>query len=223
MDALGFISLTGTNMVLRSRALQSCDWFPTESVTEDWELGMRMVRQGGRVGVQELGWKRPAAHCAGALRPSRAAPPLRAAAAEACQQVLTRATCPRRRSSVGSAATCRSTAPSARRPRRCGRRSSSARAGARATSRPFGVSSAPSWTPSSASSTASPTPPPVSPTSRLVRAGSRRLGVWVGSLTQVLRGCCCCCRPASPCRALQPVSARFAHLGSFSQASRSRS
>ena len=44
MDALGFISLTGTNMVLRSRALQSCDWFPTESVTEDWELGMRMVR-----------------------------------------------------------------------------------------------------------------------------------------------------------------------------------
>ena len=44
MDALGFISLTGTNMIMRSRALQDCGWFPTESVTEDWELGMRMVR-----------------------------------------------------------------------------------------------------------------------------------------------------------------------------------
>ena len=44
MDALGFISLTGTNMILRCRALQDCGWFPTESVTEDWELGMRMVR-----------------------------------------------------------------------------------------------------------------------------------------------------------------------------------
>ena len=45
MDALGFISLTGTNMILRCRALQDCGWFPTESVTEDWELGMRMVRR----------------------------------------------------------------------------------------------------------------------------------------------------------------------------------
>jgi cellulose synthase/poly-beta-1,6-N-acetylglucosamine synthase-like glycosyltransferase len=44
MDALGFISLTGTNMLIRCRALQDCDWFPTESVTEDWELGMRMAR-----------------------------------------------------------------------------------------------------------------------------------------------------------------------------------
>jgi endoglucanase len=44
MDALGFISLTGTNMILRCRALQDCGWFPTESVTEDWELGMRMAR-----------------------------------------------------------------------------------------------------------------------------------------------------------------------------------
>ena len=44
MDALGFISLTGTNMILRCRALQDCGWFPVDSVTEDWELGMRMVR-----------------------------------------------------------------------------------------------------------------------------------------------------------------------------------
>jgi cellulose synthase/poly-beta-1,6-N-acetylglucosamine synthase-like glycosyltransferase len=43
MDALGFVSLTGTNMVLRCRALQDCGWFPVDSVTEDWELGMRMV------------------------------------------------------------------------------------------------------------------------------------------------------------------------------------
>ena len=34
----------GTNMIIRSRALQDCGWFPTESVTEDWELGMRLVR-----------------------------------------------------------------------------------------------------------------------------------------------------------------------------------
>jgi cellulose synthase/poly-beta-1,6-N-acetylglucosamine synthase-like glycosyltransferase len=44
MDALGFISLTGTNMILRCRALQDCGWFPVDSVTEDWELGMRMAR-----------------------------------------------------------------------------------------------------------------------------------------------------------------------------------
>lgn len=48
MNALGFISLTGTNMVLRARALQSCGWFPTTSVTEDWELGMRLCAAGWR-------------------------------------------------------------------------------------------------------------------------------------------------------------------------------
>ena len=37
-------TFAGTNMILRCRALQDCGWFPTESVTEDWELGMRMVR-----------------------------------------------------------------------------------------------------------------------------------------------------------------------------------
>jgi endoglucanase len=46
MNALGFISLTGTNMLLRARALQSCGWFPTTSVTEDWELGMRLCAGG---------------------------------------------------------------------------------------------------------------------------------------------------------------------------------
>ena len=49
MDALGFVSLTGTNMILRARALQECGWFPTLSVTEDWELGMKL---------RSLGW-----HC----------------------------------------------------------------------------------------------------------------------------------------------------------------
>lgn len=48
MDALSFISLTGTNMIIRSRALQDCGWFPVDSVTEDWELGMRM---------KKVGWK----------------------------------------------------------------------------------------------------------------------------------------------------------------------
>lgn len=44
MDAFGFISLSSTNMILRVRALQECGWFPNETVTEDWELGMQMVR-----------------------------------------------------------------------------------------------------------------------------------------------------------------------------------
>jgi len=48
MDALGFISLTGTNMVLRARALQDAGWFPTETVTEDWTLGMRLAALGWR-------------------------------------------------------------------------------------------------------------------------------------------------------------------------------
>jgi cellulose synthase/poly-beta-1,6-N-acetylglucosamine synthase-like glycosyltransferase len=43
MDALNFISLTGTNMIIRARALQQCGWFPTMSVTEDWELGLRLT------------------------------------------------------------------------------------------------------------------------------------------------------------------------------------
>ena len=42
MDALNFMSLTGTNMVVRARALQQCGWFPVDTVTEDWELGLRM-------------------------------------------------------------------------------------------------------------------------------------------------------------------------------------
>ena len=48
MDALGFISLTGTNMILRSRALQQAGWFPMNSVTEDWALGMRFKKLGYR-------------------------------------------------------------------------------------------------------------------------------------------------------------------------------
>jgi cellulose synthase/poly-beta-1,6-N-acetylglucosamine synthase-like glycosyltransferase len=48
MDALGFISLTGTNMILRSRALHQAGWFPMNSVTEDWALGMRFKKLGYR-------------------------------------------------------------------------------------------------------------------------------------------------------------------------------
>jgi cellulose synthase/poly-beta-1,6-N-acetylglucosamine synthase-like glycosyltransferase len=48
MDALNFISLTGTNMILRSRALRSCNWFPSNSVTEDWALGMEFKKMGWR-------------------------------------------------------------------------------------------------------------------------------------------------------------------------------
>jgi cellulose synthase/poly-beta-1,6-N-acetylglucosamine synthase-like glycosyltransferase len=48
MDALGFISLTGTNMIMRSRALREAGWFPMNSVTEDWALGMRFKKLGYR-------------------------------------------------------------------------------------------------------------------------------------------------------------------------------
>jgi cellulose synthase (UDP-forming) len=48
MDALNFISLTGTNMILRSRALHEAGWFPMNSVTEDWALGMRFKKLGYR-------------------------------------------------------------------------------------------------------------------------------------------------------------------------------
>jgi hypothetical protein len=48
MDALGFISLTGTNMILRCRALHEAGWFPMNSVTEDWALGMRFKKLGYR-------------------------------------------------------------------------------------------------------------------------------------------------------------------------------
>eukprot|EP01023_Acetabularia_acetabulum_P067704 TRINITY_DN939_c0_g1_i1.p1 TRINITY_DN939_c0_g1~~TRINITY_DN939_c0_g1_i1.p1 ORF type:complete len:1224 (-),score=215.19 TRINITY_DN939_c0_g1_i1:956-4627(-) len=39
-DAVGFISCSGTNMLLRARALKSVGWFPTNTLTEDWSLGM---------------------------------------------------------------------------------------------------------------------------------------------------------------------------------------
>ena len=45
---LGFISLTGTNMILRARALREAGWFPMNSVTEDWALGMRFKKLGYR-------------------------------------------------------------------------------------------------------------------------------------------------------------------------------
>jgi cellulose synthase/poly-beta-1,6-N-acetylglucosamine synthase-like glycosyltransferase len=48
MDALGFISLTGTNMIMRSAALRKAGWFPMNSVTEDWALGMRFKKLGYR-------------------------------------------------------------------------------------------------------------------------------------------------------------------------------
>ena len=45
---LAFISLTGTNMILRARALHEAGWFPQNSVTEDWALGMRFKKLGYR-------------------------------------------------------------------------------------------------------------------------------------------------------------------------------
>lgn len=56
LATLAFLGLTkchkstraGTNMVLRSRALREADWFPLNSVTEDWALGMRFKKLGYR-------------------------------------------------------------------------------------------------------------------------------------------------------------------------------
>ena len=31
-------------MILRARALRAAGWFPTNSVTEDWALGMRLKK-----------------------------------------------------------------------------------------------------------------------------------------------------------------------------------
>ena len=44
MDAYGFTACMYTNMLLRSRALQEIGWFPNETLAENWELGMLLVR-----------------------------------------------------------------------------------------------------------------------------------------------------------------------------------
>jgi cellulose synthase/poly-beta-1,6-N-acetylglucosamine synthase-like glycosyltransferase len=45
MDAYGFTTLIGNNTLLRARALQEVNWFPTHTLTENWELGMLLVRR----------------------------------------------------------------------------------------------------------------------------------------------------------------------------------
>jgi cellulose synthase/poly-beta-1,6-N-acetylglucosamine synthase-like glycosyltransferase len=44
MDAYGFTACMHTNMLLRARALQEIGWFPTHTLSENWELGMLLVR-----------------------------------------------------------------------------------------------------------------------------------------------------------------------------------
>ena len=44
MDAYGFTACMHTNMLLRARALQEVGWFPTHTKSENWELGMLLVR-----------------------------------------------------------------------------------------------------------------------------------------------------------------------------------
>ena len=45
-DAMGFISCTGTNFLCRARALQECGWFPEDTVTEDFGLGIQLTKLG---------------------------------------------------------------------------------------------------------------------------------------------------------------------------------
>ena len=55
-DALGFISCTGTNFLVRARAFQEAGWSPEYTLTEDFALGMELKKRGwqcrwaGRVG-----------------------------------------------------------------------------------------------------------------------------------------------------------------------------
>ena len=45
-DALGFISCTGTNFLVRARALLEVGGSPTWTLTEDFALGMELKRKG---------------------------------------------------------------------------------------------------------------------------------------------------------------------------------
>lgn len=44
-DALGLISCTGTNFLLRAKAFQHCGWFPDWTLTEDFALGIELKRR----------------------------------------------------------------------------------------------------------------------------------------------------------------------------------
>jgi hypothetical protein len=45
-DALGLISCTGTNFLLRARAFADAGWFPEWTLTEDFALGIELKRRG---------------------------------------------------------------------------------------------------------------------------------------------------------------------------------
>lgn len=45
-DALGLISCTGTNFLLRARAFSEAGWFPEWTLTEDFALGIELKRRG---------------------------------------------------------------------------------------------------------------------------------------------------------------------------------
>jgi Glycosyl transferase family 2 len=51
MDAYGFTACMHTNMLLRARALQEIGWFPRHTHSENWELGMRLVRRPAAMAV----------------------------------------------------------------------------------------------------------------------------------------------------------------------------
>jgi hypothetical protein len=44
MDAYGFTACMFSNMLLRARALQEIGWFPNKTLSENWEMGMLLVR-----------------------------------------------------------------------------------------------------------------------------------------------------------------------------------
>ena len=45
-DALGFISCTGTNFLIRARAFKDAGWSPEYTLTEDFALGMELKKLG---------------------------------------------------------------------------------------------------------------------------------------------------------------------------------
>jgi cellulose synthase/poly-beta-1,6-N-acetylglucosamine synthase-like glycosyltransferase len=52
-DALGVLSCTGTNFLLRARAFSDVGWFPEWTLTEDFAMGIELMRRGWRCRYHE--------------------------------------------------------------------------------------------------------------------------------------------------------------------------
>ena len=62
-DALGFISCTGTNFVVRAAALKEVGGSPTYTLTEDFALGMALKMYGWHCRYVQVGMHAATACC----------------------------------------------------------------------------------------------------------------------------------------------------------------